>query len=655
MSNSVTKTQPGKPVASTPRNTADQAKQQTVPAHAGAQPAYQYSFSRMPLAGEGPGIVQARLSVQTSGDHLEKEADHAATQAMQPQVAQPAKLQAGSAARATAAVTAPPIVQNALQTQGEPLDAATRNKMEAKLGHDFSKVRVHADAQAAAAASSINAEAYTAGNHVVFGQGRYAPASGNGGRLLAHELAHVVQQGGGGGQVQRYEAGEHSQLGDAGDEFKKMATPAVITYIVKKGEVPEQIAKKFGVTVAELKEANKDKWHIWNKNSEGFKQGDQLVIPTKIAPAIKDALNDGGKFKVNVNGVDVDYGDIIAMSGDMFESPDDLLKMSKAEIEEIVKLIKEEKTTGKAVSSERWDKATKGKFTELAQKNEKHFAPSNAAFVPVSSAAHGGDHKTEWEKFHAKALGLAKDGKKNEALLQNAFGDHYLTDAFAAGHLFNKRDLMEHFNSQLPTSGTGDKRDFTAASKTFFDDVAHKAWGGDLAKAFSELETTDFKGVIFRPNIDSESRFSSLLQGIHLKEPDVLESAVVKTLHDDLNTMPGGLDVENNMGDAWPLSGDNTLNAKTTAIAHKAVAQSQLNIISTLNAATAPDIPAMQKKVWDYTPHPTTASTATIKSKVAKDADPKSASLTDSLAALLVREHKLIIKKLIERGILKKA
>ncbi len=77
---------------------------------------------------------------------------------------------------------------------GRPLAAEVRTAMEARFRQDFSGVRVHADTAAAASASRLRAEAYTFGNDVVFGAGRYAPASADGRRLLAHELMHVVQQ-----------------------------------------------------------------------------------------------------------------------------------------------------------------------------------------------------------------------------------------------------------------------------------------------------------------------------------------------------------------------------------------------------------------------------------------------------------------------------
>jgi hypothetical protein len=87
---------------------------------------------------------------------------------------------------------------------GQSLDAETRAFFEPRLGHDFSGIRVHADSRAAASAASIDSLAYTVGNHVVFGQGQFAPGSDDGRRLLAHELTHVVQQNASGAlRVQR--------------------------------------------------------------------------------------------------------------------------------------------------------------------------------------------------------------------------------------------------------------------------------------------------------------------------------------------------------------------------------------------------------------------------------------------------------------------
>src|SRR5205823_11424089 len=90
---------------------------------------------------------------------------------------------------------APPVVHEVLQSPGRPLDRETHAYFEPRLGHDFGKVRVHADQKAAESARSVDALAYTVGPHVVFGAGQHAEETPEGRQLLGHELAHVVQQG----------------------------------------------------------------------------------------------------------------------------------------------------------------------------------------------------------------------------------------------------------------------------------------------------------------------------------------------------------------------------------------------------------------------------------------------------------------------------
>lgn len=81
---------------------------------------------------------------------------------------------------------------------GRRLDGETRAFMEARFDRDFGHVRVHEDGAADAAARSVRARAFTMGRDIVFQAGAYAPRSRDGRRLLAHELAHTVQQEGGG-------------------------------------------------------------------------------------------------------------------------------------------------------------------------------------------------------------------------------------------------------------------------------------------------------------------------------------------------------------------------------------------------------------------------------------------------------------------------
>jgi hypothetical protein len=88
----------------------------------------------------------------------------------------------------------PQSVESTLHAPGQPLDGNSRGAMESHFGRDFSGVRVHTDAHAAAPANAIDAAAYTSGSHIVFAANRFEPSTPAGHRLLAHELAHVVQQ-----------------------------------------------------------------------------------------------------------------------------------------------------------------------------------------------------------------------------------------------------------------------------------------------------------------------------------------------------------------------------------------------------------------------------------------------------------------------------
>jgi hypothetical protein len=148
-------------------------------------------------------VAQAKLEVSQPGDPYELEADRVAEHVMRmadPDGSPWPSVTAGTVA-ARRKETGPGLHATeeavaATRSSGQPLDARTRAFMEPRFGFDFSRVRIHADAEAAAAARSINARAYTIGQDVVFDAGRFSPQSSEGRRLLAHELTHVVQQRG---------------------------------------------------------------------------------------------------------------------------------------------------------------------------------------------------------------------------------------------------------------------------------------------------------------------------------------------------------------------------------------------------------------------------------------------------------------------------
>ena len=129
-----------------------------------------------------------------------------------------------------------------VQTSGHPLDPGTRAFMEPRFGHDFSRVRVHADASAAEAAQAMHARAYTVGQDIVFGAGQYAPSTRKGRELLAHELVHTIQQtsslGVSTAQLDNQpSSSEEIEAGQVAHSVLRQATP-----------VPDPIAIRTGLT-----------------------------------------------------------------------------------------------------------------------------------------------------------------------------------------------------------------------------------------------------------------------------------------------------------------------------------------------------------------------------------------------------------------------
>lgn len=160
-----------------------------------------------PVAGTPPAIAynQARrtpsplsnLTIGRTDDPCEQAADRAADAVMAiPEAVKLASAeQRGSVAALTSTAGPAPAPPAELGLgRGRPMPAAVRAFFEPRFGRDLSAVRLHTDAAAERSAHAINARAYTLGSDIVFGNGEYRPESSSSNQLLAHELAHVVQQ-----------------------------------------------------------------------------------------------------------------------------------------------------------------------------------------------------------------------------------------------------------------------------------------------------------------------------------------------------------------------------------------------------------------------------------------------------------------------------
>lgn len=142
-------------------------------------------------------------------------------------------------------------VHDVISSGGRPLEPGVRTDMEARLGHDFSDVRVHDDARAAESATAVNAHAYTVGSNVVFQRDRYDPSSVEGQTTLAHELTHVVQQRN--GPVEGSSAPGGIKVSDPSDRFEReaaanaervMAAPAPVQTVAASGPAIQRHAEE---------------------------------------------------------------------------------------------------------------------------------------------------------------------------------------------------------------------------------------------------------------------------------------------------------------------------------------------------------------------------------------------------------------------------
>jgi hypothetical protein len=202
-----------------------------------------HDFSRIPIHSPTAEKIQTKLPINEPGDHYEQEADSVADQVMRMSEPEIQSQQAGVSVLLNQSdsgeniqrlsANRDPSLEDAVVIEGEeeneteqgqvqtlrprdqtsgreaiskgllnssqgsePLGSNVRQFMEPRFGADFSRVQVHADTRAVTLSQSLSARAFTYGRHIYFNEGEYQPETQEGKRVLAHELTHVIQQGG---------------------------------------------------------------------------------------------------------------------------------------------------------------------------------------------------------------------------------------------------------------------------------------------------------------------------------------------------------------------------------------------------------------------------------------------------------------------------
>ncbi len=156
-----------------------------------------FNFSVLPVFSSASVGIQPKLKINEPGDKYEREADKIAEQVAQAPEPSIQRKDAGHGKEEGGTQAKPPIVHSvqAMRSGGRPLPESTRMFFEPRFHHSLENVRIHTGPQAERAADSIQARAFTFGNHIAFGKNEYRPRSASGRRLIAHELVHTVQQG----------------------------------------------------------------------------------------------------------------------------------------------------------------------------------------------------------------------------------------------------------------------------------------------------------------------------------------------------------------------------------------------------------------------------------------------------------------------------
>jgi hypothetical protein len=363
-------------------------------------------------------------------------------------------------------------------------------------------------------------------------------------------------------------------------------------------------------------------------------------------------------------GVTFSYGQVVAMP-DFFESVDQMRGAAPTELSALKGLIvrntayyrDNRRDPSGDVSNSEWDRATGGRYLRLAEVNYDHFSP--AALTGMTGAGHEYDNRRRWEELHERAieemqqLVLAHPNASpfpEGPLITNAFADHFLTDAFASGHLINKEAVIARFRARFFTGGS-----LNAAGRSFFERVADRAFTGEVRRRFSQLEPSQpplCAGgwcLPLHPNIRTAGMFAEVLKQAAEAEPVKIANLAVKIIHDRLNQ--DGVEVVNDAGDpAWRLTGDGSMNPTTLAVMRRAVQQSVDNINDPAILATNLNVGPFLERVWRLTPRPTSAGRAVITRTVETFTDPASAELVTATAELITRQLDSLIKALLDSG-----
>lgn len=312
-----------------------------------------------------------------------------------------------SAAVGRAGGPAPPGMEQALRTlgAGSAVPHAARRTLEDGLGTSLADVRVHAGGTGSTLATQIGAEAFTVGRDVVLGGGVTDVDSPAGYHLLAHEVVHTLQPS--------EPTGGDLVVGAADSPLEREADEIASALVAHRFSGPAPVASDVGAP---------------RQGPTGPRGVDRTVRRferdehERLGDAAGDDIDLGG-------GVVLTWGQVVGLAGDEFGTLDDLREMARTNPAELRRIL-----TSDSIHSPQYE--------TLLLTNFPHFVA-------------GGTAVSTWESHHAEALYAAvmagvhaDDTEYQDAMLVEAFGQHFLTDSFSSGHIRTPRiEVIEWYES----------------------------------------------------------------------------------------------------------------------------------------------------------------------------------------------------------------
>lgn len=500
-----------------------------------------HNFGVMPFY--NPAVVQPKLVIGASNNVYEKEADAMADNV----VIKPSDVKATNnhEQNIVPGLNSLPPTHAVLQAQGNLIDAETRSFMESRLGHNFSNIKIHNNPSANQSAKDINALAYTYRNNIVFAKDKYQPQTIAGKKLLAHELAHTIQQENGtvsatseNGVVQRFASEEHQKLGDVatGKATYNLGTAAdkfELTHgdiLALSGDVfmPDELFKL--AAKPGNKGQNKDTrdeivWalqdlRIWEMRAE--KKGTNPF-----------AQQQDPRFQAG--GIYVGYTFSDAVKAAVFE-----------------------------------------KYQKLGAANASHFvAPlgRTKSGAPVASSESSG---SKYVKFHEDAITVADSAGRagstvDTGMAADAAAQHYLTDSFSAGHLRTPiASIREYWGNKYPL---------------FWYNLQHKI-ALDTA-----IEMT--KGTVIT-NHFAYTRILASVEAMATTLPAITLGDLIGSIYHDVDN-ESGLNVKG----GGKVFGDKKLDAPTEKLAVDAIKASNNDVIKAFDHGKATPAPVPAKNLFN--------------------------------------------------------